>query len=301
MMVQFIDDNKHKYGIEPICRVLPIVPSTYYRAKDLADNPEKYSRRHQHDYYLIGEIECIWEDSKCRYGARKVWQQIKADGLHVARCTVERLMKQYGLQGIWRGKGKITTNSRDDQKRADDVVNRNFTAHRPNQLWVADFTYIKTMSGWVCTTFIIDVFARAIVGWKVSNRMNTDMVLDALKQALSDRNKPKDVIHHSDRGVQYLSIRYTDRMTESGVIASVGTTGDSYGNALAETVNGLYKSEVIHYLKEQWSGMNDVELATLEWVDWFNKTRLHSAIGYVSPFEFEKRYYDNLTLSGIAA
>ena len=151
------------------------------------------------------------------------------------------------------------------------------------------------------TAFIIDVFARAIVDWKVSNRMNTDMVMAALNQAIADRNYPKDVIHHSDRGVQYLSIRYTDKMTDCGVIDSVGTTGDSYDNALAETVNGLYKSEVIHYLKQNWTGVNDVELATLEWVDWFNKTRLHSTIGYVSPFDFEKRYYDNLTLSGIAA
>ena len=231
-------------------------------------------------------------------------------------------MRQHGLQGVWRGKGKITTNSRDDQKRADDLVNRNFSAHRSNQLWVADFTYIKTTSGWVYTAFIIDVFARTIVGWKVSDRMKTDMVMAALNQAIAaDRNNPKDVIHHSDRGVQYLSIRYTDKMTDSGVIASVGTTGDqlkhssplalgrssaslfprSYDNALAETVNELCKSEVIYYLKQNWTGVNDVELATLEWVAWFNKTRLHSTIGYVSPFEFEKRYYDNLTLSGIAA
>ena len=300
-MIQFIEDNKHLYGVELICRVLPIAPSTYHRAKYLEDCPEKRSFRSQHDDFYISEIKHIWQDSKCRYGARKVWQQMKADGLKVARCTVERLMRQHGLQGVWRGKGKITTNSRDDQKRADDLVNRNFSAYRPNQLWVADFTYIKTTSGWVYTAFIIDVFARAIVGWKVSNRMNTNMVMAALNQAIADRNHPKDVIHHSDRGVQYLSIRYTDKMADSGVIASVGTTGDSYDNALAETVNGLYKSEVIEYLKEQWHGVNDVELATLEWVDWFNKTRLHSTIGYVSPFEFEKRYYDNLTLSGIAA
>ncbi len=226
---------------------------------------------------------------------------MKADGLKVARCTIERLMKQHGLQGVWRGKGKITANSRDDQQRADDLVNRNFNASQPNQLWVADFTYIKTVSGWVYTAFIIDVFARAIVGWKVSNRMHTDMVMAALNQAIADRNHPKDVIHHSDRGVQYLSIRYTDKMSDSGLIVSVGTTGDSYDNALAETVNGLYKSEVIEYLQEQWHGVNDVELATLEWVDWFNKTRLHSTIGYVSPFEFERRYYDNLNRLGIAA
>ncbi|MGI9340924.1 MAG: IS3 family transposase [Psychrobacter sp.] len=301
IMIHFIDDNKQLYGVELICRVLPIAPSTYYRAQALSDNPHKRSLRSQHDAYYIGEIKRIWRDSKCRYGARKVWQQIKADGLKVARCTVERLMKQYGMQGVWRGKSKITTNSRDDQKRAYDLVNRNFNAHRPNQLWVADFTYIKTTSGWVYTAFIIDVFARAIVGWKVSNRMNTDMVMAALNQAIADRNNPKDVIHHSDRGVQYLSIRYTDKMKDSSIIASVGTTGDSYDNALAETVNGLYKSEVIDYLKENWTGVNDIELATLEWVDWFNKTRLHSTIGYVSPFEFEKRYYDNLILSGMAA
>ena len=196
---------------------------------------------------------------------------------------------------------KGLTKSRDDQLRADDLVNRNFNTHRPNQLWVADFTYIKTASGWMYTAFIIDVFARSIVAWKVSNRMNTDMVMDALNQAIAGRNNPKDVIHHSDRGVQYLSIRYTDKMTDSGVIASVGTIGNSYDNALAETVNGLYKSEVFYYLKHNWNGVNDIELATLEWVDWFNKTRLHSTIGYVSPFEFEKRYYDNLILSGMAA
>ena len=300
-MIKFIDDNRHLYGIEPICRVLPIAPSTYHRAKDLEYCPEKRLLRSQRDDFYISEIRRIWQYSKCRYGARKVWQQMKADSIHVARCTVERLMKQHSLQGVWRGKDKITTHSRDDQKRADDLVNRNFNAHHPNQLWVADFTYIKTLSGWVYTAFIIDVFARSIVGWKVSSRMNTDMVIAALNQAIADRNNPKDVIHHSDRGVQYLSIRYTSRMTDSGVIASVGTTGDSYDNALAETVNGLYKTEVIYYLKENWHGVNDVELATLEWVDWFNKTRLHSTIGYVSSFEFEKRCYDNLNLLGEAA
>ena len=283
-MISFIDDNKAEYGVELICRVLPIAPSTYHWKKYLANNPEKRSLRSQYDDYYLSEIKRIWQDSKCRYGVRKVWQQMKSDGLKVARCTVDRLMRQHDLQGVWRGKGKITTNSREDQKRADDLVNRNFSAHRPDQLWVADFTYIKTTSGWVDTSFIIDVFARAIVGWKVSNCMNTDMVVAALNQVIADRNNPKDVIHHSDRGVQYLSIRYTGKMIDSGVIASVGTTGDSYNNALAETVNGLYKSEVIEYLKEQWHGVNDVELATLEWVDWFNKTRLHSTIGYVPPF-----------------
>ena len=271
-MVQFVDDHRGSYGVEQICRVLPIAPSTYHRAKYLSDHPHKRSLRKQNDDFYIGEIKHIWQDSKYRYGVRKVWQQMKVDGIHVARCTVERLMTQYELQGVWPSKGKITTHSRDDQKRASDLINRNFSAQRPNQLWVADFTYIKTISGWVYTAFIIDVFARAIVGWKVSNGMNTDMVIAALNQVIIDRNKPKNVIHHSDRGVQYLSIRYTDRMTDSGIIASVGTTGDSCDNALAETVNGLYKSEVIHYLKQNLNGVNDVELATLEWVDEFNKT-----------------------------
>lgn len=176
-MVDFIDDYKNNYGIETICRVLPIAQSTYYRAKDLRKNPHKRSLRSQHADFYISETRRIWQDSKCRYGARKVWQQMKADSIHVARCMVERLMKQHRLQGIWRGRGKITTHSRYDQKRADDLVNLNFNAHRPNQLWVADFTYIKTTSGWVYTAFIIDVFASAIVGWKVSNRMNTDMVM----------------------------------------------------------------------------------------------------------------------------
>ena len=223
-MIQFIEGNKHLYGVELICRVLPIAPSTYYRAKDLSDNTHKRSLRSQHDDYCFSEIKRIWQDSKCRYGARKVWQHMKANGIHVARCTVERLMRNHGLQGVWRGKGKITTNNRDDQQRANDLVNRKFNAHCPNQLWVADFTYIKTTSGWVYTAFIVDVFARAIVGWKVSNRMNTDMVMAALNQAIADRNYPKDVIHYSDRGVQYLSIRYTDKMMDSDVIASVGTT-----------------------------------------------------------------------------
>ena len=190
-----------------------------------SDNPHNRSLRQQHDDYYINEIKRIWQDSKCRYGARKVWQQIKAEGTHVARCTVERLMEQYKLQGVQRGKGKITTHSHDDKKRADSLVNRNFNVHRPNQLWVADFTYIKTTSGWVYTAFIIDVFARAIVSWKVSNRINTDMVMAALEQVIADRTNSKYVIHHSNRWVQYLSIRYTDKMADSGIIAPVGIRG----------------------------------------------------------------------------
>ncbi|MDD2947188.1 MAG: IS3 family transposase [Acinetobacter sp.] len=300
IMVDFIHNNKELYGVEAICRILPIAPSTYYRTLDLCENPEHRAKRDLHDLHHAEEIKRIWKESSGRYGVRKVWQKLKREGYIIARCTV-RLMKKLGIQGVWRGKNKQTTRSRDDQKRADDLVKRNFTADHPDQLWVSDFTYIQTNSGWVYTAFIIDVFSRAIVGWKVSTRMNTDMVLDALEQALHDRGMPKNVIHHSDRGVQYLSIRYTNRLEAANLRASVGTTGDSYDNALAETVNGLYKTEVIEYLKADWQGLADVQLATLNWVDWFNKKRVHSALGYVSPFEFEAMYYDKINPLGQVA
>ncbi|WP_373686129.1 IS3 family transposase [Acinetobacter sp. YH12021] len=301
IMVDFIHNNKALYGIEAICRILPIAASTYYRTLDLADNPEHRAKRDLHDLHHAEQIKRIWKESSGRYGVRKVWQQLKREGYVIARCTVARLMQKLGIQGVWRGKNKQTTRNRDDQKRADDLVKRNFNADHPNQLWVGDFTYIQTHSGWVYTAFVIDVFSRAIVGWKVSTRMNTDMVLDALEQALHDRGMPKNVIHHSDRGVQYLSIRYTNRLEAANLRASVGTTGDSYDNALAETVNGLYKTEVIEYLKADWQGLADVQLATLNWVDWFNKKRVHSALGYVSPFEFEAMYYDKINPLGQVA
>ncbi|QIO08592.1 IS3 family transposase [Acinetobacter lanii] len=301
IMVDFIHNNKELYGVEAICRILPIAPSTYYRTLDLADNPEHRAKRDLHDLHHAEQIKRIWKESSGRYGVRKVWQKLKREGYIIARCTVARLMQKLGIQGVWRGKNKQTTRSRDDQKRADDLVKRNFSADQPDQLWVADFTYIQTNSGWVYTAFIIDVFSRAIVGWKVSTRMNTDMVLDALEQALHDRGMPKNVIHHSDRGVQYLSIRYTNRLEAANLRASVGTTGDSYDNALAETMNGLYKTEVIEYLKADWQGLADVQLATLNWVDWFNKERVHSALGYVSPFDFEVIYYDKINPLGQVA
>ena len=226
-MVKFIDDEKKKYGVLSICRILPIAPSTYYRIKDEQENPEKQSRRKQSDKHLMEQIKQIWRDSGCRYGIRKVWHKLKQDGLpKLARCTVERLMKQLGIQGVWRGKGKITTKQRDDQDKPADLVKRNFTADAPNKLWVADFTYIKTKTGWVYTAFVIDVFKRVIVGWKVSNRMDTQLVLDALNQALDARHRPKNVIHHSDKGSQYLSIKYSERLKQPGLAASVGTTGD---------------------------------------------------------------------------
>ncbi|MCK8639827.1 IS3 family transposase [Acinetobacter schindleri] len=306
IMVDFIHNNKDRYGVDAICRILPIAASTYYRTLDLADEKHRFAREHRakrdlHDLHHAEEIKRIWKESSGRYGVRKVWQQLKRDGYVIARCTVARLMQKLGIQGVWRGKNKQTTRNRDDQKRADDLVKRNFNADRPDQLWVSDFTYIQTNSGCFYTAFIIDVFSRAIVGWKVSTRMNTDMVLDALEQALHDRGMPKNVIHHSDRGVQYLSIRYTNRLEDANLRASVDTTGDSYDNALAETVNGLYKTEVIEYLKADWQGLADVQLATLNWVDWFNKKRVHSALGYVSPFEFEAMYYDKINPLGQVA
>ena len=301
-MVKFIDDERKKYGVEPICRILPIAPSTYYRIKDEQENPEKQSRRKQSDKHLMAQIKQIWQASGCRYGIRKVWHKLKQDGMpKLGRCTVERLMKQLGIQGVWRGKGKITTKQREDQDKPADLVKRNFTADAPNKLWVADFTYIKTKTGWVYTAFVIDVFKRVIVGWKVSNHMDTQLVLDALNQALDVRDRPKGVIHHSDKGSQYLSIKYGERLKQSGLAASVGTTGDSYDNALAESVNGLYKAEVIDYLKQEWDGVNDVALATLDWVHWYNHERLHSTNGYVSPIYAENIYYCSLNLSGHAA
>lgn len=293
---------KRKYGVEPICRILPIAPSTYYRIKDEQDNPEKQCRRKQSDKHLMAQIKQIWQASGCRYGIRKVWHKLKQDGMpKLGRCTVERLMKQLGIQGVWRGKGKITTKQRPGQQSPDDLVKRNFSADAPNKLWVADFTYIKTKSGWVYTAFVIDVFKRVIVGWKVSNHMDTQLVLDALNQALDARGRPSGVIHHSDKGSQYLSIKYGERLKQSGLAASVGTTGDSYDNALAESVNGLYKAEVIDYLKQEWDGVNDVALATLDWVHWYNHERLHSTNGYVSPVDAENIYYCSLIPSGYAA
>ncbi len=301
-MVKFIDDERATYGVELICKVLPITPSTYYAHKDQQANPEKQSKRMQNDAYTLKQIKQIWQDSGCRYGARKVWQQLKKDGFNaIARCTVERLMQQAGIQGVWRGKGKISTKQRDDQQSPADLVKRQFKANAPNKLWVADFTYIKTLTGWVYTAFIIDVFARTIVGWQTATRMDTQLVLDALNQAMNDRDNPQGVIHHSDKGSQYLSIKFSEKLKEFNLIASVGTTGDSYDNALAESVNGLYKSEVIEYLKQHWEGKDDVALATLNWVHWYNSKRLHSKNGYLYPLEKEDEYYRSLTPNGQAA
>lgn len=300
-MKAFIDEHRAVYGVEPICRVLPIAPSTYYAHALCLTSPERRSPRARHDALLSGHIQRVWEENFQVYGVRKVWRQLLREGVVVARCTVERLMRQLGLQGVVRGKPAKTTISDKARPCPQDKVNRQFRAERPNALWVSDFTYVSTWQGFVYVAFVIDVFARRIVGWKVSRSARTDFVLDALEQALYAR-RPADrggLIHHSDRGVQYVSIRYTERLTEAGVEPSVGSVGDSYDNALAETINGLYKAEVIH--RRSWQNREAVELATLEWVDWFNHRRLLEPIGNIPPAEAEALYYQQLTESAQAA
>jgi len=289
-MVEFIDRHRDEYGVEPICDVLPIAPSTYHHHKLLEHNPERRSLREKRDEELCLEIDRVWRESHCNYGARKVWKQMHREAIPVARCTVERLMAKLGIAGVRRGKRCITTVPSDMAEKPLDLVRRQFVADRPNQLWVADITYVATWSGFVYVAFVVDVFSRLIVGWRVLKSMKTDLVLDALEQALWARGKPKGVTHHSDRGSQYLSIRYSERLAEAGFQASVGTVGDSYDNALAETINGLYKAEVIHK-DGPWRGMDDVERATLTWVDWFNNRRLLSSIGDIPPREYEENYY----------
>ena len=289
-MVAFINEHRAEYGVEPICAQLPIAPSTYYRYKAQEADPSKVPARHHRDQALKLQIKRVWNENHQVYGARKVWLQLNRDKIFVARCTVERLMRKMGLRGVVRGKKQITTINDPKQDRAPDLVKRIFKASRPNQLWVADFTYVATWSGFVYVAFVIDVFARCIVGWRVSTSMKTELVLDALEQALWSRKNCRELTHHSDRGSQYLSIRYTERLAEAGINASVGTTGDSYDNALAETIIGLYKTEVIHH-RGPWKGREAVEYATLEWVDWFNNRRLLEPIGNIPPAEREMEYY----------
>ena len=300
MMVSFIDAHRGEHGVEPICAQLPIAPSTYYEHKTRETDPDRLPWRTQRDRALKTEIQRVWEENFRVYGARKVWRQLKREGFGVARCTVERLMGVLGLQGAVRGKLCKTTIPDDAADRPADLVNRQFSAERPDQLWVADMTYVATWTGFVFVAFVIDVFSRRIVGWRVASSMKTDLVLDALEQALWARNKPKGLIHHSDRGSQYLSIRYTERLAEAGVESSVGSRGDSYDNALAETINGLYKTEVIHR-RGPWRHRDGVEYATLEWVDWFNKRRLLEPIGNVPPAEFEAAYYRQQSESAMVA
>jgi putative transposase len=299
-MVSFIDQHRGAYGVEPICAELPIAPSTYYEYKAREADPERVPARHRRDAVLVIDIRRVWEENFRVYGARKVWKQLNREQIRIAKCTTERLMQRLGLQGIRRGKAYKTTIPDDDAARPADLVQREFTATRPNQLWVADITYVATWRGVVYVAFVVDVFARRIVGWRVWNSLRTDLVLDALEQALYARTGTEGLVHHSDHGSQYLSIRYTERLAEAGLEASVGSVGDSYDNALAETMFGLFKSEVI-WPRGPWKNLEEVEYATLEWVDWFNNRRLLEPIGDVPPAEFEQAYYDQLEGQAIAA
>jgi len=293
-MYQLVDEHREVHGVEPMCKVLQIAPSAYRRHAARLRDPCLLSVRAQRDAVLIPTIERVWNDNLQVYGADKVWMQMNREGAVIARCTVERLMKQLGLQGIRRGKTVRTTVGDPKAPCPLDKVNRQFCAQRPNQLWVSDFTYVSTWQGWLYVAFVIDVFARRIVGWRVSTSMTTDFVLDALEQALYARQPERDssLIHHSDRGSQYVSIRYSERLAEAGVEPSVGSKGDSYDNALAETINGLYKAEVIH--RRTWKTREAVELATLTWVSWFNNHRLMGPLGYIPPAEAEANYYRQL-------
>ena len=289
-MAAFIDEHRGDHGVEPICEVLPIAPSTYHAHKAAARDPDRRSDRAKRDEALSGEIRRVFDDNFGVYGARKVWRQLRREGFRVARCTVERLMRKMGLQGVVRGRRCRTTIPDDAAQRPLDLVQRKFHADQPNQLWVADITYVASWSGFVYAAFVVDVFSRRIVGWRVSSSLRTDLALDALEQALHARPEHDGLIHHSDRGAQYLSIRYTERLVEAGIEPSVGSVGDSYDNALAETIIGLFKAEVIRQ-RGPWKGVEDVEFATLNWVDWFNNRRLLGPLGDVPPTEFEEVYY----------
>jgi putative transposase len=275
--------------------VLQIAPSGYHRRAAEQRNPARRCARAQRDDVLVAHIERVWRANMQVYGADKVWKQLRREGVTVARCTVERLMRKQGLRGVVRGKVVRTTISDPAAPCPLDRVNRQFKADRPNQLWVSDFTYVSTWQGWQYVAFVIDVFARRIVGWRVSSSMHTDFVLDALEQALWARQPERNetLIHHSDRGSQYVSIRYSERLAEAGIAPSVGSKGDSYDNALAETINGLYKAEMIHR-RVPWKTKESVEIATLEWVSWFNHHRLLEPIGYIPPAEAEAQYYRQL-------
>ena len=293
-MVGFIDDQREEHGVEPICEVLPIAPSTCYEQKAREADLSRLPRRAIRDAALREEIERVWKEHFGVYGARKVWRQLIREDIRVARCTVERLMREMGLEGAVRGRKFKTTIADEAADRPADLVRRNFSADRPNQLWVADLTYVATWAGFVYVAFITDVFSRKIVGWRVSNSLRSDLALDALEQALHARSDVDNLVHHSDRGVQYLSIRYTERLAEAGIEPSVGSVGDSYDNALAETIIGLYKTELVHP-RGPWSRIEDVELATLEWVWWFNNHRLFGPLGHVPPAEYEEMYRSRQT------
>ncbi|EEV9163316.1 TPA: IS3 family transposase [Escherichia coli] len=296
-LMPLLDKLREQYGVGPVCSELHIAPSTYYHCQQQRHHPDKRSARAQHDDWLKREIQRVYDENHQVYGVRKVWRQLLREGIRVARCTVARLMAVMGLAGVLRGKKVRTTVSRKTVA-TGDRVNRQFVAERPDQLWVADFTYVSTWQGFVYVAFIIDVFAGYIVGWRVSSSMETTFVLDALEQALWAR-RPSGTIHHSDKGSQYVSLAYTERLKEVGLLASTGSTGDSYDNAMAESINGLYKAEVIH--RKSWKNRAEVELATLTWVDWYNNRRLLGRLGHTPPAEAEKAYYASIGNNDLAA
>ncbi|WCQ54695.1 IS3 family transposase [Escherichia coli] len=289
-VMPLLDKLRKLYGVGPVCSELHIAPSTYYHCQQQRHHPDKRSARAQRDDWLKKEIQRVYDENHKVYGVRKVWRQLLREGIRVARCTVARLMAVMGLAGVLRGKKVRTTISR-KAVAAGDRVNRQFVAERPDQLWVADFTYVSTWRGFVYVAFIIDVFAGYIVGWRVSSSMETTFVLDALEQALWAR-RPSGTVHHSDKGSQYVSLAYTQRLKEAGLLASTGSTGDSYDNAMAESINGLYKAEVIH--RKSWKKRAEVELATLTWVDWYNNRRLLERLRHTPPAEAEKAYYASI-------
>ncbi|HDT1360442.1 TPA: IS3 family transposase [Escherichia coli] len=296
-MMPLLDKLREQYGVGPLCSELHIAPSTYYHCQQQRHHPDKRSARAQRDNWLKKEIQRVYDENHKVYGVRKVWRQLLREGIRVARCTVARLMAVMGLAGVLRGKKVRTTISR-KAVAAGDRVNRQFVAERPDQLWVADFTYVSTWQGFVYVAFIIDVFAGYIVGWRVSSSMETTFVLDALEQALWAR-RPSGTVHHSDKGSQYVSLAYTQRLKEAGLLASTGSTGDSYDNAMAESINGLYKAEVIH--RKSWKNRTEVEQATLTWVDWYNNRRLLERLGHTPPAEAEKAYYASIGNNDLAA
>ena len=301
-MVSFIDAHRAEHGVEPICKVLPIAPSTYYDHLAKRAEPARRSARAKRDAALRFEIHRVFDENWQVYGVRKVWRQLGREGITVARCTVTRLMKDMGLQGIIRGKPHRTTVPDKKAPCPLDKVNRQFRVSAPNRLWVSDFTYVATWKGFAYVAFVIDAYARRIVGWRVSPSAHASFVLDALEQAVHERRPAKGMglVHHSDRGSQYLSIKYSERLGEAGIEPSVGSVGDSYDNALAETINGLFKAEVIHR-RGPWRSFEAVEYATLEWVDWFNTRRLLQPIGNIPPTEAEEEYYAALEADAVAA
>lgn len=301
-MRAFIDAQRGHFGVEPVCKALQVAPSSYWRHAARQRNPGLLPERAKRDAVLVNHVQRVHQANLQVYGVRKVWRQLRREGVSVARCTVARLMRLKGLQGARRGKRVRTTMPDTKAVCPQDRVNRQFQADRPNQLWVSDFTYVSTWQGMVYVAFVIDVYARFIVGWRVSSSMRTDFVLDALEQALYARRPTRDgmLIHHSDRGSQYVSIRYSERLVEAGIEPSVGSKGDSYDNALAETINGLYKTELIHR-HAPWKSKEAVELATLEWVSWFNHHRLLEPIGHIPPAEAEANYHRQHTGQAIPA